>query len=308
MKLPVRVRAPATTANIGPGFDCVGAALDLWNELEVVEGEGVEIVGEGATELPTDESHLGVRAFGLLAPVEGKRFVFTNRIPLNGGLGSSGATIALGLVAATRALGQDLEAASLLERGLELEGHADNLAPALAGGVCLAWASEGRTRFVRVNGTMPLMAIAVVPDARVDTGAARAALPATISHADAAFTVSRAALLGAALATGSEDLLRDALDDRLHQPYRGPLSPVFEPIRTDLPRGAVGVTISGSGPTVIVWARPAVSGECALELQARFPEARIGPLAVSPDGACSSRRRGARRGGGASSRRQPTSG
>ncbi len=285
MSEPVRVRAPASTANLGPGFDCAGAALDLWNELEISEGSGVEVIGEGAGEVPGGTEHLGVRAFGLIAPLEGRRFVFTNRIPLNGGLGSSAATIALGLVGAAAVLGQEHEVESLLERGIELEGHADNLASALAGGVCLTWEVDGRHHVARVNGSMPVAAIAVVPDARVDTAAARSALPAQVSHADATYTVSRSALLGAALASGSEALLGHALDDRLHQPYRGPLSPVFDPIRADLPAGAMGVTISGSGPTVIVWARPVDAEACAQELRSRFPAARVFTLRIAGEGA-----------------------
>ncbi len=283
--MAIRVRAPATTANLGSGFDCAGAALELWNELEVSEGTGVEVYGLGAGELPAGPEHLGVRAFALLAPVEGRRFVFTNHIPLNGGLGSSAATIALGLVAACAATGRALEVEELVELGLELEGHADNLAPAFAGGACLSWRSGGRQRVVRLAGSLPFVPIAVVPDAQVDTGAARAALPAEIPHEDASFTVARAALLGAGLAGGSADLVREAFEDRLHQPFRGPLSPVYAPIRDELPRGADGVTISGSGPTVIVWAAPEKADVCALELAGRFPSAHVLVLAVAAQGA-----------------------
>jgi homoserine kinase len=285
MSLPVRVRAPATTANLGPGFDCAGAALELWNELEVTDGEGVEVLGEGAGEISPGADHLGLRAFALLAPLAGKRFVFTNRIPLARGLGSSGATIACGLVAASLALGRERETEQLLGLGLRLEPHADNLAPALAGGVCLTWASGGRQRVARVADSLPLAPIAVVPEARVETAAARAALPREVSHADAAFTVARAALLGAALAGGEPGLLADAFDDRLHEPYRGPLSPVYGPIREQLPAGAAGLTISGSGPTVIVWARPGEAAGCARELEARFPAARVLSLSVAATGA-----------------------
>lgn len=285
MSLPVRVRAPATTANLGSGFDCAGAALDLWNELEVSEGDGVEVRGEGAGEISEGPEHLGLRAFGCVAPVEGKRFVFTNRIPLARGLGSSASTIALGLVAASLALGRWPEVESLLELGLALEPHADNLAPALAGGVCLTWRSNGRQRVARITQELPLVPIAVVPGARVDTAAARAGLPELVPHADAAYTVGRAALLGVGLVTGSVELLREAFDDRLHEPYRGPLSPPFRALREQLPGGAVAATISGSGPTVIVWAREGEGTACAGELAERFPDARVLQLAVVPMGA-----------------------
>ncbi|MCC6224214.1 MAG: homoserine kinase [Thermoleophilia bacterium] len=285
MSLPVRVRAPATTANLGSCFDCAGAALDLWNELEVRAGEGVEVRGEGAGEIPEGPGHLGLRAFAAVAPIGGKRFVFTNRIPLSRGLGSSAATIALGLVAASLALGRWPEVEPLLELGLAFESHPDNLATALAGGICLTWRSDGRQRVTRVAQELPLVPIAVVPDGRVETEAARASLPELVPHGDAVFTVGRAALLGAGLVAGSVELLREAFDDRLHEPYRGPLSPPFRALRERLPGGAVGVTISGSGPTVIVWAREGEGAACARELAERFPAARVLRLAVVPIGA-----------------------
>ena len=283
----VRVRAPATTANLGPGFDCAGAALDLWNELEVSLGDDLSVVveGEGAAELPTDESHLAIRAFALLRNPSGHRFRFVNRIPFASGLGSSAAAIALGLVAATLLEGDERDPEALLQFALELEPHADNLAPALAGGVCLSWRSQGRQRIARIANALPLEPIAVIPSTRVETVSARAALPETVSHADAAFTAGRAALLGAAIASGNAELFGEALEDRLHQPYRGPRSPVFRSIRERLPGGAAGVTISGSGPTVIVWALPGRSATCADELGDRFPESRVLPLRIPPVGA-----------------------
>ena len=152
------VRAPATSANLGPGFDCVGVALDLWNELEVTDGDGVEVEGCGAGELALDESNLGVRAYARLADPAGKRFRFVNRIPLERGLGSSAAAIALGLVAAAPTAEPD----ELLATALELEPHADNLAAALVGGVTLV--CDGR--IARVASSLPLTPVAVVPEGR----------------------------------------------------------------------------------------------------------------------------------------------
>jgi homoserine kinase len=263
----LRVRAPATTANVGPGFDCVGVALGLWNEVEVTEGASG----------PPDPAHIGVRAFGLVANPDGLAFEWTERIPRERGLGSSAATIALGLVAAARWSGQELSAEELLARGAPLEGHPDNLAACLAGGACLTW--EGR--IARLADTLPLEPVAVVPRRKVRTAKARLALPAEVSHADAAFTAARAALLGAGLARGDAGLLAAAMDDRLHEPYRP--SPLLDAIRAELPQGALGATLSGSGPTVIVWAEDA--GACARELDERFPDEEILPLRVSPEGA-----------------------
>jgi homoserine kinase len=269
----VIVSAPATSANLGPGFDCAAVALELWNELELSEGAGVLVEGEGAGELPEDETNLAVRAYGLVTSPAGKRFRFVNRIPLERGLGSSAAAIALGLAAAA----PEAPAEELLRLGLRLEPHADNLAAALAGGVTLTW--EGR--IARVADELPLEPVAVVPPARTETAAARAALPAEVPHADAAHTAGRAALLGAALAAGEADWLAAALDDRLHEPYRP--SPLLDAIRSELPEGAAGATLSGSGPTVIVWAQDA--GTCVPALTKRFPDHRILHLAVASRGA-----------------------
>jgi homoserine kinase len=287
MSVSVSVRAPATTANVGPGFDCAGVALALWNELTVEAADELEVVveGEGAGEIAAGPEHLGLRAFALLEPVDGRRFRFTNRIPLARGLGSSAATIALGLVAASLLRGRYPEPETLLARALELEGHADNLAAAFAGGVCLTWAGAAGQRVARVAETMPLVPIAVVPSVRVSTEEARRALPAEVPHADAAFTVGRAALLGAAAVSGRADLMAEALEDRRHEPFRARTAPAYEPIRARLPVGAAGVTISGSGPTVVVWARPGSVAACAAELGQRFPDERVLRLEVTPLGA-----------------------
>jgi homoserine kinase len=269
MTLPVRVRAPATTANIGSGFDVAGLALDLWNELEVSKGDG----GPGL-------EHLGVQAFARIADPAGLRFRFTDRIPRARGLGSSAAVTALGLVAAALVNGRHPDPEELLAEGIELEGHGDNLAPALAGGACLTWGN----RIARVSDTVPAAPIALIPDVEVETHASRAALPASIPHADAAFSAGRSALLGAALASGSEELFAAALDDRLHEPYR---SAFLAEVRAALPDGALGATLSGSGPTVIVWAREHSAEATLKALADAFPGIEVVRLATSPAGACS---------------------
>jgi homoserine kinase len=266
----VRVRAPATTANVGPGYDCAAIALDLWNELEVSDGDGAP-----------DVDHLGIRAFAQLAPVEGKSFTFMDRIPRERGLGSSASVIALGLVAAAAVAGLDPSPEELLAAGVPLEGHPDNLAAALAGGVCLTWDAK----IARVADDAPAVPIALVPETTVSTAAARAALPAEVAHADAAFTAGRAALLGAALASGSAELFADALADRLHEPYRANGAPLLAAVREQPPAGALGATVSGSGPTVVVWAARESADACAAELGERFPDVSVLTLPVSPRGA-----------------------
>ena len=267
------VRAPATSANLGPAFDCAAVALDLWNDLVVTDGIGVSVGGEGEGELPADETNLAVRAYALLAGTSRKRFRFVNRIPLERGLGSSAAAIALGLVAAR----PDGDPEELLAAGLTLESHADNLAAALAGGITLTW--EGR--IARIADTLPLEPVAVIPRERTSTAAARRSLPSTIPHVDAAASAGRAALLGAGAAAGDATLFAAALDDWLHEPYRP--SETLDRIRDDLPAGARGATLSGSGPTVIVWADDGLA--CASTLEERFPDADVLPLRVSPKGA-----------------------
>jgi homoserine kinase len=266
----IHVRAPATTANLGAGFDCAGVALDLWNELEVVRDEN----GPAA-----DTHHLGIAAFARIAPVEGRRFEFTYRIPRASGLGSSASLIALGLVAGAIATGAEPEAEALLAAGLPLEGHPDNLAPALAGGACLTWSG----RIERIADSVPAEPIALRPPSeQVSTEHSRSLLPINVPHEDAAFSAGRAALLGAALASGSEELFAAALDDRLHEPYR---SAFLADVRAALPPSALGATLSGSGPTVIVWARRGARGECAAALRGHWPAVEPTPLDVSSRGA-----------------------
>jgi homoserine kinase len=268
--MTLHVRAPATTANLGPGFDCAAAALDLWNELEVDDGEG-EI----------DESHLGVQAYALLAPLAGRRFEFVSRIPRERGLGSSAAVIALGLVAGALAAGREPDPEELLAVGVELEGHPDNLSAALAGGVTLTW----ENRIARIADTLPAIPFALVPESTVSTSAARDALPETVTHGDAAFTAGRAAMLGAALASGSPDLFAASIQDRLHEPYRAENAPLLDRVRARLPDGALGATLSGSGPTVIVWVREEAAGAAEEELGRRFTDASVLRFTVSQKGA-----------------------
>lgn len=267
--MTIHVRAPASTANLGPGFDCAAMALDLWNELELREG------GD------PDREHLGVQAFSLLADPAGRSFEFTSRIPRERGLGSSASIIALGLVAACAATGRVAEPEELLALGLELEGHPDNLAAALTGGVCLTWNGS----IARIAERAPATAVALVPQTTVSTAAARASLPEQVAHADATFTTTRATLLGAALAAGSIELFAEALDDRLHEPYRAANAPLLQTVRANLPPGALGATISGSGPTVVVWVRDDAVDDCVAELGTRYSHVDVLALPASPKGA-----------------------
>jgi homoserine kinase len=289
--LTVRVVAPASTANLGPGFDAAAAALELWNEVVVEEassskGSGVEIEGEGVDELPRDATHLTLRAFALFAPVDGYRFSFVNRIPLERGLGSSAAAIAMGLVAGAAVTGRVALPGELLTLGVPIEGHADNLAAALYGGVCIAMNRNGTIHASRIARDMPVAAILAVPAARTSTAASRNGLPHNVTHADAAHTAASAAMLGAAIAGGDAALLRDAFDDRLHEQYRLADAPLLQALRDHAPDGTVGVTLSGSGPSVVVWAENDRAADVAIELKDSLPDdTMVLPLRVAQEGA-----------------------
>jgi homoserine kinase len=267
----IHVRAPATSANIGPGFDVAAVAFDLWNEVEVGDGNGQ----------PVDETHLAVRAFSLFASPKGRSFTFTDRIPRERGLGASAAVVALGLVAGAIAAGRDLDVDELLAEGLPLEGHADNLAAALAGGVCLTW--DGH--IARVADDTPAAAIAVIPQDRVKTAESRASLPQAVPHGDAVFSVVHATLLGAALASGDPVLFAASAGDRLHEPYRTAHAPHLEAIRNAPPVGFLGATLSGSGPTVIVWVDRQRVTDAVAQLAETFPDHEVLHLAVTTTGA-----------------------
>jgi homoserine kinase len=280
--------APASTANLGPGFDSAAVALDLWNEMTVEPATDctVEIDGIDADELPRDRTHLAVRAFALFACAERYRFRFVNRIPLERGLGSSAAAIALGLVAGAAVVGAARGAGELLAAGARLEGHIDNLAAALKGGVCVAGTRDAGPAAARIARDMPLAPVVVVPPTRTNTRHSRNGLPFTVSHTDAATTVASAALLGAAIASGSATLLADAFHDRLHEQYRISSSPLLQLFQDDLPSGAGGVTLSGSGPSVVVWAKrdqlPAVVSAIRRAVPA---DTTVLPLRVAQEGA-----------------------
>jgi homoserine kinase len=184
-------------------------------------------------------------------------------------------------VAASVVTGADVDPERLLAEGFEFEGHGDNLAAALAGGACLTWG----TRIARIADAPPALAIVLVPAGTVSTTTAREALPEHVLHDDAAFSAARAEPLGAALATGSEELFSEALADRLHEPHRAANAPLLEAVREQLPAEALGATISGSGPSIVVWARLNSGPSCVVELTARYPDVAILPLPASPKGA-----------------------
>jgi homoserine kinase len=283
----LRVSAPASSANLGPGFDALAVALELRNvaELAPARDGGVRVVceGEGAGELPRDRENLFVRAFERAgASAAGVEVRLRSRIPLARGLGSSAATIVAGLLAGrawARAADEDL-----LEPACELEGHADNVAAALAGGLTIAWRRDGGAGSLRLPDP-PVDFVLAVPEERLSTARARAALPSAVPHGDAVHTSARSALLVGALAEGRLDLLPEALEDRLHEPYRAPLVPLLGEVRARLRwLSAYGATLSGAGPSVLVWCERGAGDAVAFALST-LRHVRLEPLALAERGA-----------------------
>lgn len=240
------VRVPASTANLGPGFDVMAAALALHLELEVVETGAFAVVSE-LDGLPRDRENLVVRAFERLHPADDFEFRIASQIPMSGGLGSSAAAILAGLMAADHIFELD---ADIRRLATELEGHPDNIAASLQGGFTIC---DGPTAH-RLDPPTGLEAVLVVPASPVRTEQARAALPAQVPMADAVFNVACAATLTLGLARGDWNLIAAGLRDRLHQPRRAHLFPRSAQLLERAPSlGALGATISGAGPTVLVW-------------------------------------------------------
>ena len=239
------VRVPASSANLGPGFDAFAAALSLHMELDVEETGRFAV--ETDLSIARDRRNLAVRGFERLHPPDDFTFRITSDIPLSGGLGTSAAAYVAGLMAADHLFELD---ADLLPLATELEGHPDNVAAALLGGIVIC-ADGQATRFEPPTG---LEAVLVVPEQAVRTKQARAALPAEVPMADAVFNAAHASLLTLGLARGDWDLVGRGLADRLHQPHRAHLYPrsaaLLDGVRD---MGALGATISGAGPTVLVW-------------------------------------------------------
>ncbi|WP_369200213.1 homoserine kinase [Streptomyces sp. PU-14G] len=298
----VRVRVPATSANLGPGFDTLGLALGLYDDVVVRvadSGVHIDIAGEGAETLPRDENHLLVRSlrttFDLLGgQPRGLEIVCANRIPHGRGLGSSSAAICAGVLAAravTTGGEARLDDSALLELATEIEGHPDNVAACLLGGFTLAWTDGGAARAVRMEPAASLVPVVFVPAKPLLTQTARGLLPRTVPHVDAAFNAGRAALLVEAM-TRRPELLLAATEDRLHQEYRAPAMTESADLVGRLRSEGVPAVISGAGPTVLALAadegeaekvsRLAGEGWTANRLALDAAGAGVLPLATGP--------------------------
>ncbi|WP_243063626.1 homoserine kinase [Humibacter sp. RRB41] len=289
----VRVKVPATSANLGPGFDTLGLALALYDELTVTvrdePGAFVEVHGVGEGEVPTDETNLVVRsiahAFTAVGiPVPGLHLVARNSIPHGRGLGSSGAAIVSGIVAAKGLLEGTVEFGpqQLLSLSTELEGHPDNVAPALFGGLTIAWVSaEGpqHKKLMVHRGVSPLV---FVPEHVMSTALARSLQPTSVPHEDAVFNVSRSALLVAALVQ-SPELLLAATEDKLHQNYRAKAMPETDRLISALRADGFPAVVSGAGPSILVLCSDPAQRLAAAELVAERAETTWQPLMLAVD-------------------------
>jgi homoserine kinase len=259
----LRIQVPATTTNLGPGFDCLGMALRLYNRLHVetaAAGLVIEVIGEGAELLPRDERNLVYQVMrdtfaGLGVPLPGLRLRLENGIPIGRGLGSSAAATLAGIAAARVLAGAPLDPEAMLAPSVAREGHPDNVVPALVGGFTVAAVREGEVEYFKLPVPPALRAVLLVPDLILETARAREVLPREVSRADAVHNLQGSALVVAALMTGQIERLGTAMADRLHQPYRAALIPgMLEALAAGRAAGALGACLSGAGSTLLAFA------------------------------------------------------
>ena len=261
----IKIRVPATTANLGPGFDCLGLALKLYLNLEIEEieeGLVIEYQGEGAEKFlaKKKEDTLIWKSINLVLKrankdiyKKGIKIKILNEIPVTRGLGSSASATIGGIVGAARLYNINLTNQEMLELALSLEGHMDNIVPALIGGFTLAYKTgRGEIKWAKIKTPLDLRVVAAIPDFTLSTGKMRGALPQKIALPEAIFNLSRSALLVNALQNSDWEVLAEAMEDRLHQPYRIPFIPGIEDMFSQIKKtGLAGAALSGSGPSVV---------------------------------------------------------
>jgi len=280
----VRVIVPATTANLGPGFDTMGLALDMYTEV-IMEtgGEGIRITseGEGSEELSCTEDNLIYKCAKKLFDAagyepKGLSVRIINGIPLSRGLGSSASAIIAGLLAAREISAANISDYELLKMATEVEGHPDNVAPALFGGFVLSRMEGKEIIYRKIDVDDKLLAVVAIPEFELPTEKSRAILPRTVSREDAIFNIGNASLLVYSLLMKDYSLLRKAMNDRLHEPYRMPLVPGLEEVkRRALGAGAFSAALSGAGPTVIAFADEHNSESVRVAMEEGFRSAGI---------------------------------
>ena len=252
----LKIKTPATTANMGAGFDAFGMAFDLFNEITIQESDNFKIISQDLT-IPTDESNLiykSIKHFYSYAnkPTPTIQITQTDRIPQARGLGSSAACVVGGLVAANALAGNIADSNQLLKLACEIEGHPDNVAPALLGGLVTSVAEAEKVHYVKITPPDGVTFVALIPNFKLETKSSRGVLPAQYSKADVTFNIARASLFIATMASGKWENIPTAIEDKIHQPYRKPLVPgMDEVINKAKACGALGTYLSGAGPTVM---------------------------------------------------------
>ena len=293
--MKVKVRIPATSANLGPGFDTLGIALNYYDEYQVEttsSGLEIEVIGEGASDIPTDETNLVFKALSLVfekmnETLPGIKLVTTNNIPHGRGMGSSGAAVAGGIMLAAGLLGKQhtLSEQQLLDFATVLEGHPDNVAPALFGGMTIAWTDPDGPHHKQLSVHRGVSPIVMVPPNQMSTKLARSLQPDSVPHEDAVFNLSRSALLVAALIS-SPELMLPATEDKLHQNYRASAMPETQEIITKLRELGHPAVVSGAGPSVLILEpEPGKRLDIQAFAEKNYPHWKVLMLAVDSKGA-----------------------
>ena len=263
MPAAVKVRVPATVANLGPGFDALGVAVRMHLEIDIEprrDSIDIMVEGEGAEQLPADDTNLVIRSMNAFFDHVGRRppgfaVRVKNPIPLGAGLGSSAAAVVGGLFAARAVTGRTVPQIEMVQLATEIEGHPDNVLPALLGGlvVCYRGSTDDELKYLRLEPSERLVPMLAVPREGFSTKEAREALPSDVAFSDAQFTASRAALLVAAMTSGSgSDVLSDAMNDRLHEPHRMKLMPETAAVHQELREAGLPVALAGAGPSLLI--------------------------------------------------------
>lgn len=299
--MKIHVKVPATTANLGPGFDALGLALNLWNEAEFTCTNAdvitVTISGEGEGKLPENQENSIAKAALMIYDLAGKfcpglQIECVNRIPLGSGMGSSSAALLTGMLGANGLLGNPFSNEEILKLAIETEGHPDNVAPAMLGGLVASIVHGERVFSMRLPAKAnhgSIHATVVLPDFDFPTSHARSLLPNEVRRSDAIFNISRGVLVTEALRTGNMELLGIAMKDTLHQPYRLPLIPgAIDALKAGKDAGAAAVALSGAGPSLIAFSPkedPAIGAAMQATFEAAGLGARIFELGTSYEGA-----------------------
>ena len=253
----IRIQVPATSANLGSGFDALGIALSLYNQVWMEEADSIEITCKDDVQVPHDEHNLIYWAASQLyaecgRKLPGLKIVQLNNIPIARGLGSSSACIVAGLLGANRLVGSPLEQKELVTLATRIEGHPDNVAPAIEGGLVTSAMEGGKVYSVSVPISEKIRFVTFIPPFELKTEKARSVLPDSYSRADAVYNLSRSALMAASLFSGNLENLRVAVQDRIHQPYRAPLIEHYDQVvRLSYELGTLGTCVSGAGPTIL---------------------------------------------------------